>query len=194
MKHALLIVDVQNDFVEGGSLAVAGGRDLAARLAEAVSANRDSASPRFDAIVTTQDWHISPGDHFSEDPDYVDSWPVHCVAESAGAEIVPPLAEALRSHGVTIAAKKGRYDAAYSGFEGVTESGLPLADALRAAGIARLTVAGIATDYCVRASALDAAREGFTTTLWREMCVGINPEKIERTLHEELPNAGVSIL
>ncbi|MGQ4537611.1 isochorismatase family protein [Dermabacteraceae bacterium P7074] len=194
MKHALLIVDVQNDFVEDGSLAVTGGRQLAARLAEAVSANRTSASPRFDAIVTTQDWHIDPGNHFSKSPDYVDSWPPHCVAGTPGAEIVSPLADVLEAHGVLISVKKGQYSAAYSGFEGNTADGRTLTQALRDAGITHLTAAGIATDYCVRASALDAAREGFTTTLWREMCVGINPEKIAHTLDRELPAAGVFTL
>lgn len=190
MSHALLIVDVQNDFVEGGSLAVEGGRALASRLADKFTSGDMGC---FDVVATTQDWHIDPGDHFSETPDFVDSWPVHCVAEEEGSSIVQPLRNVLDKHGVNIRVKKGHYSAAYSGFEGVTEDERSLADALRGYGVDKVTIVGIATDYCVRATALDCVREGFQTTVWTSMCVGINAERIETTCVHDFPQAGITV-
>ena len=190
MSHALLIVDVQNDFIEGGSLAVPGGRALATRLAHEFTSGQ---MRRFDVVATTQDWHIDPGDHFSESPDFVDSWPVHCVADAEGSSIVQPLRDALDAHGVDISVKKGHYSAAYSGCEGVTEDGLSLADALRQHNVDQVTVVGIATDYCVRATALDCAREGFQTTVWSSMCVGINAERVDSTYRHDFPEAGIVV-
>lgn len=188
MKKALIIVDVQNDFVEGGSLAVVGGVSLAERLAEFITLN----SADYDTIATTQDWHIEPGSHFSDNPDFVDSWPVHCVASTEGASIVEPLSKSLMDK-VGPAVRKGMFEAAYSGFEGVTEDGTSLADALREQGVTDVDVVGIATDYCVAATARDAAANGFTTSVLKNFVVGINPVKISETFDQILPEAGVSI-
>lgn len=190
MTTALLIIDVQNDFVEGGSLAVNGGRDLAARLGEYLRSGNDN----FDHIITTQDWHIDPGDHFSDNPDYVDSWPHHCVADTEGAAIVETLRKALVERGVSASVRKGMFEAAYSGFEGVTEDGGTLTEILKELDVTDVTVVGIATDYCVRASALDAVKEGFNTTVWAEYIVGINPGKIEETLYEVFPENNIAVI
>ena len=115
--RALIIVDVQRDFCEGGSLAVTGGADVAHQVSEHVV--RHAAD--YDHVVATADWHIDPGPHFSDSPDYVDSWPVHCVAGSEGADFHPHLATAL--HQVEAVFRKGEHAAAYSGFEGHSDEG-----------------------------------------------------------------------
>ena len=149
MAKAVIVVDVQNDFCEGGSLAVAGG----AEVARAVS--RRLAEGGYDHAVATRDHHIDPGAHFSDHPDFVDTWPRHCVVGTGGVDLHPDL-DTSRIEAVF---DKGEYAAAYSGFEGVSE-GAPLADWLRERGVDTVEVVGIATDHCVRATALDAARRG----------------------------------
>ena len=196
MNTALIIVDVQNDFVEGGALAVTGGFQLAHDLADALS---DGTLNEYDYLVTTQDWHIEPGSHFSSNPDFVDSWPVHCVADTEGASLVSTLANALRKdaergRGVSIAVHKGMFAAAYSGFEGMTEDGTTLATALRELGVNNVAIVGIATDYCVRETALDAVREGLHTTVLSRFCVGINNERVGKLLTNDFPEAGIEIL
>ena len=146
--RALLIVDVQNDFCEGGSLAVAGGGQVAARLTELLA----EPDGRWDHIVATQDHHIDPGDHFSDTPDFVDSWPRHCVVGTAGVDLHP----LLSTDRIEAYFRKGEYAAAYSGFEG-RAGDLDLATWLRDRHVDAVDVVGIATDYCVRATALDAA-------------------------------------
>ncbi|MEV6346879.1 isochorismatase family protein [Actinoplanes sp. NPDC051851] len=165
MSRALIIVDVQNDFCEGGSLAVSGG----AAVAKGISLVLDRAGDRWDHVVATKDYHIDPGAHFSETPDFVDSWPVHCVAGSSGADFHPELI----TDRIEAVFHKGAYEAAYSGFEGQSESGDRLAAWLREKGVTEVEVVGIATDHCVRATALDAATEGFTTTVLLELTAGV---------------------
>lgn len=189
MSKALVIVDVQNDFVEGGSLAVFGGRDLAARIGRFLTKNDFTD---YDYIATTQDWHIEPGDHFSSTPDFVDSWPVHCVAHTEGANIVESLQKALHGH-VNFAVKKGQFEAAYSGFEGVSEDGTLLGDALRSVGVTDVDVVGIASEHCVLATALDAQRQGFKTTVFPKLTVGINVERVTEVFGTTLPEAGVTV-
>lgn len=190
MKKALIIVDIQNDFVEKGSLGVEGGTSVAERLSEWLKANHKT----FNHIVTTQDWHIDPGTHFSDNPDYVDTWPAHCVADQYGSEIVTPLKETLQEIGVDIEVKKGMYEAAYSGFEGYTQTGETLAEALKKLGVTQVTIVGIATDYCVQATALHARDNNLGTTVWLEYCAGINPERVEETINKILPQAGVRVI
>lgn len=194
--RALLIVDVQNDFCEGGSLAVAGGAAVATAIAADVLARRDS----YAVVAATQDWHIDPGAHFSTDPDYVDSWPVHCVSGTNGAALHPNLAPAV--HLVDAAFRKGRFAAAYSGFEGhlalegaadADESGALLGDWLREHGITAVDVVGIATDHCVRATALDAQRMGFDTTVISPLTAAVNPEN-NAAVFDELRSAGATVL
>lgn len=184
MSRALIIVDVQNDFCEGGSLAVAGG----AAVAKGISLVLDKAGDRWDHVVATKDWHIDPGTHFSDTPDYVDSWPVHCVAESAGSDFHPELATGR----IEAVFHKGEYAAAYSGFEGHGSGGETLAGWLRAKGVTEVEVVGIATDHCVRATALDAAAEGFSTTVLLELTAGVARATTDAAL-EQLRAASIEI-
>ena len=165
--RALIIVDVQNDFCEGGSLAVAGG----SAVARGITALLASGNHGYDHVVATQDFHIDPGSHFSEHPDYAQSWPPHCVVGSKGAEFHPD----LDIGAVETVFRKGQHTAAYSGFEGADENGTPLAEWLRARGVDHVDVVGIATDYCVRATAADAARAGFPTQVLLGLTAGVAP-------------------
>ncbi|MFM6849150.1 MAG: isochorismatase family protein [Terrabacter sp.] len=187
--RALVIVDVQNDFCEGGSLAVAGGAEVARMVTEHVSRH----APDYDHVVATADWHVDPGDHFSPNPDYVDSWPVHCVAGSEGAEFHPRLAGAL-GH-VEAIFRKGEHAAAYSGFEGRSDDAehAPLARWLEERGVTQVDVVGIATDHCVRATALDARREGLHTTVLLDLTAGVARPTTDAAL-AQLSEAGVRLL
>lgn len=182
MASAIIVVDLQNDFCEGGSLAVAGGvevaRGVTARLGEG----------RFDHAVATRDHHIDPGAHFSGAPDYVDSWPPHCVVGTSGVALYPDF-DTTR---IEVVFDKGEYAAAYSGFEAVS-GGTPLADWLRERGVDAVEVMGIATDHCVRATALDAARLGFATTVRLDLTAGVAAPTVETAL-AALRQAGVTLL
>ena len=180
---ALIVVDVQNDFCEGGSLPVTGG----AAVAAAISAHM--AGSDYDHVVATRDYHIDPGTHFSAEPNYVDTWPVHCVQGTSGASFHPELDIAP----VTAVFAKGAHAAAYSGFEGATPDGQTLADWLRNHDVDRVDVAGIATDHCVRATALDAAREGFRTTVLLDLTAGVARSTVDSAL-VELEAAGITMI
>ena len=171
MTSALIVTDVQNDFCEGGSLAVAGGAEVAAGIGRLLEQHS------YDHVVATQDHHIDPGAHFSDTPDFVDSWPPHCVVGTPGVELHP----ALQPRPFEAVFTKGEYAAAYSGFEGVSD-GVPLATWLAERGVDEVDVCGIATDYCVRATALDAAAAGFSTTVLLDLSVGISAERVTETL------------
>ncbi|MFC6014344.1 isochorismatase family protein [Nocardia lasii] len=182
MGRGLIIVDVQNDFCEGGSLAVAGGAAVAAAITDFV------ARENYDAVVATRDWHIDPGPHFSNEPDYVDSWPPHCRVGTPGADFHP----ALNTAPIQETFSKGEYTAAYSGFEGAAADGTTLTDWLRARDIDAVDVVGIATDHCVRATALDAAAAGFDTTVRLDLTAGVSPESTETAI-TALRAAGVNL-
>lgn len=173
-RKALIVVDVQNDFCEGGSLPVIGG----AAVAGAVSRHIEGGG--YDHVVATRDYHIDPGDHFSAEPDYVDSWPVHCVAGTPGASFHPELDVA----GVEAVFSKGAHAAAYSGFEGTAPDGRSLVDWLRRHRVSAVDVVGVATDHCVRATALDAAREGFATTVLLDLTAGVAQSTVDTALRE----------
>lgn len=170
LTRALILVDVQNDFCEGGSLAVAGGAEAARRI----SAHVLGHAQEYAVIVATADWHDDPGAHFAEHPDYVNSWPPHCRIGTDGALFHPAAEPAFEQ--VEAVFRKGRREAAYSGFEGTTTEGgtrVGLADWLRDRAIEQVEVVGIATDHCVRATALDAAEEGFETTVLLDLTAGV---------------------
>ncbi|MEV0690493.1 nicotinamidase [Streptomyces sp. NPDC050388] len=190
MRRALIVVDVQNDFCEGGSLAVTGGADVAAAITELIAQAPAPAGYRH--VVATRDHHIAPGSHFADHPDYVSSWPAHCVAGTEGAGFHPNFAPAVSSGAVDAVFDKGAYSAAYSGFEGTDENGVALADWLRERQIDEVDVVGIATDHCVRATALDAAREGFRARVLLDLTAGVAAQTTERAL-EELRGAGVEL-
>ncbi|MDX6232700.1 MAG: nicotinamidase/pyrazinamidase [Nocardioidaceae bacterium] len=182
MTTALIVVDVQNDFCEGGSLAVDGGAQVASDVAELL------ATKAYATVVATRDHHIDPGAHFSDTPDFVDSWPRHCVVGTPGEEFHPPLEPALFDE----IFYKGEYAAAYSGFEGASADGVRLADWLRDAGIDAVDVCGIATDYCVRATALDAAHEGFAVRVIEGLTAAVSPANLP-DVHRDWVAAGVSL-
>ena len=177
----MIVVDVQNDFCEGGSLAVAGGTDVA-RSVSALLARTEA-----DHVVATRDHHVDPGDHFAEHPDFVHSWPRHCVVGTGGVELHPE----LDTSRVEAIFDKGEYAAAYSGFEARSD-GTPLADWLRAHDVDEVTVVGIATDHCVRATALDAARLGLRTTVLLDHTAGVAADTVASAL-DEMRSAGVSL-
>ncbi|MFJ9869672.1 nicotinamidase [Streptomyces sp. NPDC101165] len=189
MRRALIVVDVQNDFCEGGSLAVAGGADVAAAITELIG---QAAGTGYRHVVATRDHHIAPGGHFADNPDFVRSWPAHCVAGTEGVGFHPNFAPAVASGAVDAVFEKGAYSAAYSGFEGTDENGVRLAEWLRERHIDEVDVVGIATDHCVRATALDAAREGFRTQVLLDLTAGVARETTDRAL-EELREAGVEL-
>lgn len=183
--RGLIIVDVQNDFCEGGSLAVTGGAAVAAGISAYVAEN---AASRYAHVVATRDYHVDPGEHFSDQPDFVLSWPPHCVAGTPGASFHPELDVAP----VETVFSKGRSAAAYSGFEGFDPSGGALADWLTAHGVDTVDVVGIATDHCVRATALDAAAAGFDTTVLLDLTAGVARATVDKAL-TELADAGVRL-
>lgn len=171
MTRALIVVDVQNDFCEGGSLAVAGGAEVASNISELLAADHG-----YDVVVATRDHHIDPGRHFSAEPDYIDSWPPHCVAGTPGADFHPNLT--FRDFDGIF--DKGEYEAAYSGFEGRDHSAedISLADFLRSRAVAEVDVVGIATDHCVRATAIDALSEGFDTSILLDLTAAVTPTNV----------------
>jgi nicotinamidase/pyrazinamidase len=189
VRTTLIVVDVQNDFCEGGSLPVTGGAQVAAAIATLLH-HRSAGEPdvpAYDLVVATKDHHVDPGDHWSREPDYVDSWPVHCRVGTEGEAFHPNL-DPQPFDAIFL---KGEHQAAYSGFEG-SHDGQPLADWLRAHEVTRVDICGIATDHCVRATALDAAREGFETTVLLDLCAGVAPETTEAAL-EAMREAGISL-
>jgi nicotinamidase/pyrazinamidase len=190
MKRALIVVDVQNDFCEGGSLAVNGGAEVAFRIGELLHhwSGKDPKAPDYAVAVATRDHHIDPGDHFSTHPDFDRSWPAHCVVGTDGEAFHPNL-DPQPFDAVFL---KGEHAAAYSGFEGRTTDGSSLTEWLRAQEVTDVDVCGLATDYCVRATALDAVGNGFETRLLSDLCAGVAPASTETAL-KEMQAAGVTI-
>ena len=182
MAKALIVVDVQNDFCEGGSLPVAGGAAVAAAI------SRHMAASGYDHVVATRDHHVDPGPHFSDTPDFVDSWPVHCRVGTPGASFHPDLDVAP----IEAVFSKGAHAAAYSGFEGTDPGGHTLAEWLRARGVDTVDVVGIATDHCVRATALDAAGTGLATTVLLDLTAGVAPSTVDAAV-QRLRAAGVTL-
>ena len=206
MRTALIVVDVQNDFCEGVSLAVAGGSGVAAAISEHIEQHHGD----YEAIVGTLDWHISPGSHFSEDPDFRTSWPVHCVAETEGADTH----DELETDRIEAWFRKGEYEAAYSGFEGVlapetstplgaveeddededeTEDPVSLDDWLRDRGIEAVDIVGLAADHCVRATGLDAADAGYETRVLLGLSAGVAAQTTQQAV-QDLEEAGVEVV
>ncbi|RDH74387.1 nicotinamidase [Mycolicibacterium moriokaense] len=181
--RALLIVDVQNDFCEGGSLAVTGGRSVARAISEYLA-----TAEGYDHVVATKDFHIDPGEHFSDNPDFAASWPPHCVAGTTGEDFHP----AFDHSAVEAVFTKGRYSAAYSGFEGTDGSGTSLADWLLARGVDEVHIVGIATDYCVLATATDAAQAGFKTRVLLNLTAGVAPDSSAKAV-ADMRAAGVEV-
>lgn len=190
MTTALLIVDVQNDFTEGGALAVAGGTAVARGITEHLQQH----AARYGLVAASRDWHEAGNDnggHFALDrePDYVDSWPVHCVAGTPGADYHPE----LETGRIQLHLRKGQGRPSYSAFEGADEQGRRLTQLLHEHGVERVDVVGIATDHCVRASALDALREGFQVRVLADLTAGIAAATTAASLRE-LVTAGAAVI
>jgi nicotinamidase/pyrazinamidase len=190
MTRALIVVDVQNDFCEGGSLPVEGGAGVASDIGELLHhwTRQDDHAPSYDVVVATKDHHVDPGTHWSREPDFVHSWPVHCRVGTDGEAFHPNL-DPQPFDAIFL---KGEHEAAYSGFEGRTTGGRGLAEWLRGRHVDQVDICGIATDYCVRATALDAAREGFATRVLTDLCAGVAADTTEKAL-EEMRAAGVTL-
>ncbi|MGV0732706.1 isochorismatase family protein [Mycolicibacter sinensis] len=184
--RALIIVDVQNDFCDGGALPVTG----AVAVAHGITRYLDSetARDRYHYVVATKDWHIDPGGHFSQRPDYVTSWPPHCRAGTPGADLHP----ALRTDRIDAVFTKGDYDAGYSGFGGVDDTGTALGDWLHQRNVDRVDVVGVATDYCVRRTAEDAVRAGFATAVLPQLTAGVAADSAAAAL-TAMRSAGIAV-
>ena len=189
--RALLVVDVQNDFCEGGALAVAGGAAVAQGITDYIRAHAED----YAAIIASRDWHDAGSDnggHFAAEgvaPDFISTWPVHCVAESPGAQYHP----ALTLPSGTIHVKKGQGMPSYSMFEGLSDQGLSVEAILREAGVASVDVVGIATDHCVRATSLDARRAGFDVRVLSDLVAAVS-EETELQALAQMTEAGVSFV
>jgi nicotinamidase/pyrazinamidase len=183
--RAIIVVDPQPDFFEGGALPITGAIRTAERIAQFLRARGDDYSLK----IVTQDWHLDPGEHWSNDPNYVTTWPVHCGADTGGAQIHSSLAE--QSWDVVI--RKGLHEGAYSGFEGVSLNGSTLAEELTNADIGSVTVVGFATDHCVRATAMDARALGLDVTVALDLCAGVAPETTQAAI-SEMTDAGIATM
>ena len=185
MSTALIILDVQNDFCEGGSLEVGGGTEVATAISAYIATHRGE----YAHVIATRDFHLDPGDHFSAEPDYVDTWPPHCVIGTPGADFHPNLDLAP----IETVFSKGEHTAAYSGFEGTADDGTPLGEWLHKNEIDSIDLAGLTTDHCVRATALDAIRSGLATRVLLGMTAGVAEETTALALGE-LRDAGVALV
>ena len=187
--RGLLIVDIQNDFTEGGALGVTGGAQVARDVTAYLAAHADD----YDLVLASRDWHDADNDnggHFAVEgaPNFVDTWPVHCLAGTDGAEYH---ADLDTSH-VDIHIKKGQGEPSYSMFEGVSDNGETVADILTSHGITEVDVVGIATDHCVRASALDALGAGQKVTILTDLIAAVAPDTGEKAL-KELTTRGAAL-
>ena len=179
MIRGLLVVDLQIDFTEGGALACEGGAAIAAAISAFIGTERE----HYAVIVASRDWHNPDSDnggHFSDTPDWVNSWPAHCVAGTSGAEYHPAIDVAL----VDVHVLKGQGVPAYSAFDGRANDGRSITEVFAARGVQAVDIVGIATDYCVRATALDAIAAGFAVTVKANLCVGVNPASSVAALGE----------
>lgn len=183
-NRALLVVDVQPTFCEGGEIEVLGGNALAKKISDYIENNRN----KYSLLVSTQDWHIDPAGHFSPTPDFLDTWPPHGVAGTPEAELHPEIA----AIGFDMKIKKGQYEAAYSGFEGHTELGESLCEVLTRHQISQVDVVGIAISHCVKETAIDAKKNGFTVCVLEDLTIPVTKELGEKAVHEIL-EAGVKI-
>ena len=190
MTKALFIIDVQNDFCEGGSLAVQGG----AAVAEGITKLLEGNPTDYDFVIASRDWHDGGNDnggHFAssgEAPDFVHSWPVHCVSGTTGAEYHSNLDSSLIDFHII----KGMGKPSYSIFEGRTPEGKTLTELLAELKVTEIEVAGLATDYCVLASSLDARAAGLEVTVLSHLVAGVAKDSSETAL-ETMSSAGCKI-
>jgi nicotinamidase/pyrazinamidase len=189
MRNALLVVDIQNDFVEGGALPITGGRNVASQVSRHVRHFKSE----YAFVVASRDYHEDPADHFSPTPDFLTTWPNHCVIGTQGAALCTPIFNLVREKLIQAVVDKGRHAAAYSAFEGVDSRGHPLYDVLREARVDHIDICGLATDYCVRATALDARKHEFQVRVLVNLCAAVNEATGLQAL-EEMKAAGCQIM
>ena len=188
MSRALLIVDVQNDFCEGGSLAVEGGN----QVARDISSYLEKHGSDYELVVSTRDWHEPDNDnggHISPEPDFVDTWPPHCIIGTRGAEYHPELWPAGERYPHD-EVRKGEGVPAYSGFEGVNQDGQSLREILTQANIMEVDVVGLAFDYCVKATSIDATNAGFNARVLKNLSAAIHKDG---SAEELLKQAGITV-
>jgi nicotinamidase/pyrazinamidase len=190
MSRALFVIDVQNDFCEGGALACQGGAQVAANITTYLKSSKSD----YDFVIASRDWHTPNslnGGHFptqGNEPDFVNTWPLHCIAGDSGADYHPNLDASL----IDIHIKKGQGQHGYSIFDGITDTGEKLQELIQRLGIAEVDVVGIATDYCVRASALDANNSGLEVRVITSLTAGVSAVSTEAAI-DELVDAGVRV-
>lgn len=190
MTRALLVVDVQNDFTEGGSLGIDGGGEVARKISALLAREGDG----YDLIASSRDWHDADSDnggHFAtiDPPNFTTTWPVHCVAGTTGAEYHPDYV----TGSVDVHVYKGQGKPSYSAFQGVTEEGIALAEVLQRNEVTELDVVGLATDYCVKASALDAIALGLKVRILTDLAAGVAADSSQKAL-QELVAAGAKLV
>ena len=169
---------------------IQGGTAVARRISRWLRDHHAS----YTTVIATRDWHIEPGAHFSDTPDYVNSWPVHCRAGTEGARFHPALDTYVDFASIVdTVVSKGQYSGAYSGFEGTAHDGRSLNEVLRSQKIERLDVVGLATDYCVKATALDGRRLGYRDRLLVPLCAGVSDAGETKAI-DEMKEAGVQIV
>ena len=189
MARALLVIDVQNDFCEGGALACEGGAAVAKKISEYLDREK------YDKVFASRDWHNAEGTnsgHFAEpgqQPDFVTSWPVHCVANTAGANYHSN----LNTEKIDIHIYKGQGQNGYSIFEGVDERGIGFAKLIAEHNVEEVDVVGIATDHCVLASALDANQAGLKVRVISSLTAGVSPASTEAAI-DKMIDAGISVV
>jgi nicotinamidase/pyrazinamidase len=183
-RCAIIVVDPQPDFFEDGPLPIAGATATAERIRDFLTAQRE----RFDLVIVTQDWHINPGEHWSATPNYESTWPVHCAADTPGAQIH----EALTHVAWDAVIHKGAREGAYSGFEGRSLDGSSLAQVLSTHGVRAVAVVGFATDHCVKATAMDARDLGFDVSVALDLCAGVTPATTQRAV-TDMRDAGIVV-
>ena len=188
MRNALLIVDVQADFVEGGSLGVTGGMNVAAMISRHIRHFKN----QYQFVVASRDYHENAPDHISDHPDFINTWPPHAIVGTPGAAFVPTIQNLVREKYIQEVVTKGRDRAAYSAFDGIDKRGHPLLDILKEHRVDFIDICGIATDYCVRASALDARKHDFQVRVLVNLCAPVKEETGQQAL-EEMKAAGCQL-
>lgn len=189
MNKALVIVDMQNDYMEEGAVPVTNSNEVAERLAEFID---NGGLAEYNSVIIIQTWHVEAGDHFSEDPDYVSSWPVHCLPRTWGSEISENLRQSLMGF-VNATLRKGQFGPAYSAFDAVSEDGTSLEDVLLELRTTDVDIAGMLVEGSVSETAFDATERGFVTTVLTDVVTGSDPNRIEQIFNHEFPNFDVKI-
>jgi nicotinamidase/pyrazinamidase len=189
MRNGLLVIDLQNDFLEGGSVPVPGGTQIAAQVARHIRHFRSEYS----FVVATRDVHEDPPDHFADKPDYINTWPKHGLVGTQGATLCTPIFNLVREKIIQVVLDKGRHAGAVSAFEAQDLRGHLLVDVLREQRVDHIDVCGLITEYCVRASALDARKHEFQVRVLVNLCGAASPDNALRA-YEDMKTAGCQLM